>query len=54
MHEGVDPPPARRVTDGGVAGGLRNVDLIMALTFLQTRFAGAAGVGLLALNRRLT
>lgn len=33
--------------------GLHNVDLIMALTFMLTLFAGAAGVGLLALNRRL-
>ena len=33
--------------------GLHNVDLIMALTFMLTLFAGAAGVGLLALNRRI-
>jgi NitT/TauT family transport system permease protein len=33
--------------------GLHNVDLIMALTFMLTLFAAAAGVGLLAVNRRL-
>lgn len=34
--------------------GLHNVDLIMALTFMLTLFAAAAGVGLLALDRRLS
>jgi NitT/TauT family transport system permease protein len=34
--------------------GLHNLDLIMALTFLLTLFAAAAGIALLALNRRMT
>ena len=33
--------------------GLHNVDLIMAVTFLLTLFAGAASVLLLHVNRRL-
>ncbi len=33
--------------------GLHNIDLIMALTLLLSLFAGAASVGLLALNQRL-
>jgi NitT/TauT family transport system permease protein len=33
--------------------GLNNIDLIMALTFVLTLFAGAAGVLLLALGRRV-
>jgi NitT/TauT family transport system permease protein len=33
--------------------GLHNVDLIMALTFMLTLFAAAAGVVLLTLNRRI-
>lgn len=33
--------------------GLHNIELIMALTLLLTVFAGAAGIGLLGLNRRL-
>ena len=33
--------------------GLHNVDLIMALTFMLTVFAGAASVALLAINRRM-
>jgi NitT/TauT family transport system permease protein len=33
--------------------GLHNVDLIMALTFMLTLFAGAASVALLAINRRM-
>ena len=33
--------------------GLHNIDVIMALTFLLTLFAGAASVLLLHVNRRL-
>ena len=33
--------------------GLHNVDLIMALTFLLSLFAGAASLTLLAIDRRM-